>query len=760
MKSPRDNNIVLKYTLSGFIIGLATVLFVLFIDFIFKDLTVDQIIREHTRNPVYIILDLSPFVLAFYAYLLSKKYADTTAILNDSIKREFNRMERVYRFVEKLRHGKVDASYKLQGDDDVLGQAVLSLRDELKKNKEEEEKRREEDEQRNWISDGLAKFGNILRYDTDNLEALSYKLISNLVKYIDVTQGAFFIINEDEEEGKNVLEMTACYAYNRRKYPDRKLEIGEGLIGAAVMEKETTYLTEVPQDFVNITSGLGESTPNCLLIVPLKINEQVHGAVELASFKEIEQYVIEFVEKVAESIASTISNVKTNTQTSKLLEESRRQAEELASKEEQMRQNMEELKATQEEADRQSQRFVIFSNAVSHTMIHAEYDPEGKLLYANTKFLKKLGYDSTSEVEDQPISMFIDEKDHAWFDDLWERLANGGKHFEGYMKHVTKQGRDLWTMSTYTCMRRDDGSVEKILYLGLDTTEQKKQSLDYEGQIEALNRASHKLELLPSGDVLDANQNFLNLMEYSEGEVKNRTIFDFIQKADLNELKNIWEKVKNNETYQGQMKHLTRGGREVWMQMTLTAVNDVYGEVSKVIYIGHDITKQKQMEIEANKQAELLKEKEEKLEKSQQDLSEKLEKARQDVKEQFQEIEREKVRNERTLEGASDAIITIDQEGTVKFFNKAAEELWGVEKDMILGRNVKKLFPKNLDEYEDFIVRFVDPNKEKTVGERKEVTITNASGEDLSVIFLLSMAKVNKETTYTAFIQNISVDLF
>ena len=755
----RDRNIVLKYTISGFVIGLATVLLVLFIDFIIKDLTMDQILKEHLRDPVYIILDLSPFVLAFYAFLLSKRYADTTAVLNDSIKKEFNRMERVYRFVEKLRHGNVDATYKLQSDDDVLGQAVLSLRDELKKNKEEEEKRREEDRQRHWISEGLAKFGEILRYDTDNLEELSYKLISNLVQYINVTQGAFFIINDEEEENK-YLEMTACYAYNRRKYPDRKLELGEGLIGAAVMEKQTTYLTEVPEDFVNITSGLGESTPRCLLIVPLKVNEEVHGAIELASFKEIEQYVVEFVEKVAESIASTLSNVKTNTQTSKLREESRKQAEELASKEEQMRQNMEELKATQEEADRQSQRFVIFSNAVSHTMIHAEYDPDGKLLYANTKFLKKLGYDSNSEVEGQPISLFIDDKDRAWFDDLWDRLANGGKHFEGYMKHITKQGRDLWTMSTYTCMRRDDGSVEKILYLGLDTTEQKKQSLDYEGQIEALNRATHKVELLPSGDVLDANQNFLNIMEYSEGEIKNKTLFDFVQKNNLNELKKIWESVKNNETYQGQMKHLSRDGREIWMQMTLTAVNDIYGEVSKVVYIGHDVTKQKQMEIEANKQAKLLKEKEEKLEKSQQDLSKKLEKAREDVKKQFREIEQEKIRNERTLEGASDAIITIDQEGTVRFFNKAAEELWGVEKDMIVGRNVQKLFPKKLDEYEEFIQRFVDPDKEKIVGERKEVTITHAGGEDLPVIFLLSMAKVDKETTYTAFIQNISVDLF
>ncbi len=758
MNNSQKKNIIVKYTLSGFLIGVATVALVLFIDFVLRDLTVDQIVQTHLQNPVYIILDLSPLVLAFYAFLISKKYAENTIALNQSVKHEFDKTERVYRFVEKLKSGNIDASYKIRGDD-VLGESVLSLRDELKKNKEEEEKRRIEDRQQNWVSEGLAKFGDILRHDTDNLEELSYKLISNLVQYIGATQGAFFVV-EDEDENDKHLEMTACYAYERRKYADKRVEIGEGLLGNVILEKETVYMTKVPEDYVNITSGLGKSTPDALLIVPLKVNDKVHGALEIAGFHGFEQYVIDFVERVAENVASTISNVKINTQTAKLLEESRKQAEELSEKEEQMRQNMEELKATQEEADRQSKRFVIFSNAVSHTMIHAEFDPDGILLYANTKFLKKLGYDSNMEVEGQKISMFIDDKDRAWFDELWDSLANGGKHFEGYMKMVTKQGRDLWTMSTYTCMRRDDGSVEKILYLGLDTTEQKQQSLDYEAQIQALNRSTHKMELLPSGDILDANQNFLNLMEYSDGEIKNMTVFDLIQQKDLKRIKSIWEQVTDGQTYQGQFKHLSKNGKEVWLQNTITAVHDVYGEISKVIYIAHDITKQKRMELETKKQTELLKEQEEKLRKSQSDLSKRLEQAREEVKQRFKEMEKEKIRNERTLEGASDAIVTIDQDGNVKFFNKAAEELWGIERDMILGRNVKKLFPKNLGEYDDFIKRYLDPNKEKIVGERKEVTITNADGEDLSVIIILSMAKVDQETTYTAFIQNISVDLF
>ncbi len=759
MKDYRDQNIVLKYTVSGFVIGLATVLLVLFIDFIYRDLTITQIYEQHFRNPVYIILDLSPFVLAFYAYLLSKRYANTAAMLHRSMKKELQKTKKVYQFVEKLRNGIIDAEYEPQDEDDVLGHAVLSLRDELKKNKEEEDKRREEDRQRHWVSEGLADFGDILRKDTDNLEELSYNLISYLVKYVEANQGAMFIINDENENDKH-LEMTACYAYERRKFPDKRVEWGEGLLGTVVLEKQSTYLNEIPEEYVNITSGLGESTPNYLFIVPLKLNEEVYGALEIASFHEIKPYVREFIERVAESIASTISNVKINTQTSKLLQESQQQAEELASKEEQMRQNMEELKATQEEAARQSKRFVIFSNAVSHTMIHAEYEPDGTLIYANTKFLAKLGFDSNSEVEGKHISEFIDSKDRAWFNDLWERLANGGKHYEGYMKHKTKQGRDLWTISTYTCMRKDDGSVEKILYLGLDTTEQKQQSLDYEGQIEALNRGAQKLELLPSGDVLEVNENFMNLMEYTESEIKSKTLFDLFQKADLNKFRQIWDKVIDGETFQGQVKQLTKTGREVWLQITLTCVNDIYGEVSKVIYVGHDITKQKQMEIETSKQAKLLKEKEEKLKKSQVNLEKELDKAREEVKKKFKEMEKEKIRSERTLEGASDAIFTIDQDGIVKFFNKAAEDLWQIEKPMILGRNINKLFPKNPGEYDDFTARLLDPQKEKIIGERKEISITNTNGEEIPIIIILSMAKVEDETTYTAFIQNIAVDLF
>jgi PAS domain S-box-containing protein len=758
MKDRNAQGIVFRYTISGFVIGILTVVFVLIVDFFIKDISFSQMVDLHKENPVYLILDLSPFVLAFYAYILSRRYAESSEALHSSLKHEFDKGQKIYRFVEKLRHGMTNASYKVQGEDDVLGQSILELRDSLNDNRQAEEKRRKEDEQRNWVAEGLTMFGDILRKDTDNLEELSYNIISSLVKYIGANQGAFFII-DDESEAEPFLDMKACYAYERRKFPEGRLELGEGIIGASVLEKETVYMTNVPETYVHITSGLGQATPRAVLIVPLQVNEEVYGVMEIGTFEMFDQYVLDFVERVAENVASTISNVKINSRTARLLQESREQAETLAAQEEQMRQNMEELQATQEEAARQSEKFVTFTNAVNHTLIRAEYDPDGTLLYANTKFLQKLGYERNGEVEGRHISMFINEKDRDWFDDLWTKLANGGKHFEGDMKHVTKQGRDLWTMSTYTCMRRDDGSVEKILFLAIDTTHQKKQSLDYQGQIQALNRASMKIEFLPTGDVLECNQRFLDLLGYSLFEMKEKTIYDFVKKSQLNQVRDIWTKVSQGESWEGTLQMFTKEEENKWTRATLSPVKDMYEDLSKIIFIGNDITNEKEMELEAQKQTELLKKQEEELRMSRLDLRSQLKQAKEDVKQQFKAVERLQLQTERTLEGAADAIVTIDQENVVTFFNKAAEELWNIGRDEVLGRSVQKLFPQE-DIEDDFLQSYLDPQADKIIGERKEVTIYDAKGEEKSVIFLLSQARVGDTTSYTAFIQNISVDLF
>jgi methyl-accepting chemotaxis protein len=260
----------------------------------------------------------------------------------------------IFNFSLEIGKGNFDSEFKPLSEDDVLGNSLLEMREELKTASEEEEKRKVEDNQRHWASQGIAMFSDILRQDKDNLEELSYKIISNMVKYTNSNQGGMFIVNDNDKD--NVyLEMTACYAYDRKKFLKKKIEIGEGLVGRCYQEKEKIYLTEIPNDYIKITSGLGEDNPKSLLLVPLVYNDIIYGIIEIASFNEYQPHEIEFIERISESIAATISSVKSNIQTAELLERSQQQAEEMSSQEEEMRQNMEELRATQEQSTRREE---------------------------------------------------------------------------------------------------------------------------------------------------------------------------------------------------------------------------------------------------------------------------------------------------------------------------------------------------------------------------------------------------------------------
>jgi PAS domain S-box-containing protein len=750
-----------KYTFWGFVAGLAFVLIVWMIGSYYGNLTLSfgSFIFLHKIFPAFYIIDFLPVFLGFLAYQLEKGTYSIESRLVQNLQRETDKSKKVLTFVNNLIQDNFETTYEFTQEKDKLGKTLIDLRDNLKKSKEETALRKKEDDQRNWISEGLARFGEILRQNNNDLNTLSYNIIINLVKYIKANQGGFFLVQESKN-GDKYFQQTGAYAYDRKKFASKRIELSEGLIGTSALERRTIFLTEVPDGYLNITSGLGKANPRCILIVPLIFNNEIHGAIELASFKKFENFEIDFVEKIAESIASTLSSVKTNLRTSELLKESREQAETLATQEEQMRQNMEELQATQEEAARQSEKFISFTNSVNHTLIRAEYLTDGTLIYANTKFLNKLGYLSNLEVEGKHISMFINKKDREWFEPLWEELANGGKHFEGYMKHVTKQGQDLWTMATYTCVRKEDDSVEKILFLAIDTTEQKKQSLDYEGQIDALNRSSIKVEMQPEGRISSANELFLNTLNYTEKEIIGKKIFDFIHREDVDTFKVTWKNIVGGQPFMGQIRKIDKNDEIKWFRGTYTAVMDMYGDVSKVVFIANDITKEKQMEFETAVQNEQLRIQEEKVRLAGEELTKKLNEAREEMKLQFKEIEIIKVRTELTLEGALDAIITINEVGSIEFFNKAAEDLWGIERKEAIGNNVKVLFSKESIKNDEFVKGFVTPGTDKIVGVRKEVNIKSSGGEEKPVLFLLSEAKVGDDHTYTAFIQNIEVELF
>jgi methyl-accepting chemotaxis protein len=292
---------------------------------------------------------------------------DVVHDITNSVNLLIEGLNKTTQFAREIGKGNLDVNFELLGSKDILGKSLIDMRESLQKAQLHEKQRKIEDDKRSWASNGIAKFSEILRKNNDNLNELSYDLISNLVDYLGANQGGLFSLN-DEDENDVFIELSACCAFDRRKYHQHRIEMGDGLVGMCVQEGQTVYMTDIPDNYIEITSGMGDSNPKSLLIVPLKLNDKTYGVIEIASFKEFDQYQIEFVEKLGENIASTISNVKINVSTSSLLEKFQQQAEEMKAQEEELRQNLEELQSTQEEMDRIKQDEIKKTKDLMHTI--------------------------------------------------------------------------------------------------------------------------------------------------------------------------------------------------------------------------------------------------------------------------------------------------------------------------------------------------------------------------------------------------------
>ncbi len=364
-------------------------------------------------------------------------------------------------FAENIGKGNYASDFKPLSDHDVLGNALLNMRDNLARVAEEDKKR-------NWITEGLARFGEILRSNNNDLNKLADEIISNLVKYLKANQGAIYILDDEAEGEEATISMKACYAWDKKKYMNQKIHKGEGLAGQAWQEGDTIFLTEVPQDYIRITSGLGDANPTCILIVPLKFNDQVFGVVEVASFSVLKDYEIQFVEKIAESIASTISTVKVNARTQKLLEESQEMTEQMRAQEEEMRQNMEELQATQEEMQRNQAETEGTMLAINNALAIADYDTEGRITKINATYLNLMGYASAEVVgEHHRIFVTRDEKSSEEYRQFWRDLA-AGKNLRGTFRRITRQGNTVTLKSTFTPIRNRQGEIVRIMEIAYE----------------------------------------------------------------------------------------------------------------------------------------------------------------------------------------------------------------------------------------------------------------------------------------------------
>jgi hypothetical protein len=225
---------------------------------------------------------------------------------------------------------------------DLLGQEIKAMAARLKTIRLEEKKRLAADRISSWHSEGIALFAEILRSERENVRELSFIIIRELVTYLNIEMGTIFLTTEGDE-GEKMVETIAGYAYDRRKYINKKFAFGEGLPGTCALEKEKIYINELPEDYSDIISGVGQTKPRYVLLVPLKTGEEIFGILELASFRALKQHELAFVDQLAESIASTLQSVQTNEKTASLLRQSQEQAEKLLQEVKELKEQKEQL---------------------------------------------------------------------------------------------------------------------------------------------------------------------------------------------------------------------------------------------------------------------------------------------------------------------------------------------------------------------------------------------------------------------------------
>ncbi len=493
------------------------------------------------------------------------------------------KMEETVDFVKNL--GDENYTFKYIDAESKVGSTLVNLSKQQNEYAQEERKR-------SWKNEGLAKFSEILRMDDQDTKAMSYSILSNLIQYTEVNQGGFFIA--DEEDGKRYMEMTACYAYDRKKFIDVRIGEGQGLLGQVMLEKETIYLTDIPSDYVHITSGLGEATPKNVIIIPLISNDQFYGAIELASFDILESYKVDFLNELAENIAAAVASIKINENTRKLLQESQLMSQELQSREEEMKQNMEELQATQEEMTRNQAELNGLFSAIDLSQGLAEFDEHGLLLSANDKLLQTLEY-STDDLKGKQTELLPERGSDDWIQ------LKQGKNVRNEFRINTKSGREVWLNGDYSAVLNSQGDFKKILMLSTDVTARKAKEVEFERLSLVANNTDNSVIITNADGFIEyVNDGFVRLTGYSHEEMMDRRPGDVLQGPDTDPetIQRISEQLKNKESLYEEILNYDKEGNSYWISLAISPVFNAAGELDKFISIQANITETKEIALD------------------------------------------------------------------------------------------------------------------------------------------------------------------
>ncbi len=508
-------------------------------------------------------------------------------------------------FAKSVGEGKLDAPFQPVSENDTLGQALIHMRDDLIENERMEK-------ERNWIVRGVAEAAEILRAH-DSLDELGDDVIKFIADKIGAVQGAFYDVNS-ENRNQMLIEIRASFAYSRKKYLKRTFRFAEGLVGQAAAEKDILIRTEIPDDYLSITSGiLGEQKPKCILIVPLITNEEVIGLLEFAGMQKFDASQIKFVQELSVILARTIFNIKVNERTRKLLSEAQQLSNELQEKQEVLRQNAEEMQATQEELKRsnvlleeqveevnqtQKRMQLLLENASEVITI---YEEDGTVRYVSPSVESILGYGQKELQGKKDIDKIHPnslEVAQGLFNSLREKPD---EKVTVQFEYQTKDGNYIWLEATGTNFM-GNRAIRGYILNSRDITERRRAELEQRmrSKMQALSENSPDLiTRLEHDSISYINPTIESYTGKSPKHFLNKKVRESeLDAVILDQWLAIVEQVNaSQETVSSEMDFPTEMGKRI-MQVNAIPEFDEQKNIESVLVVSHDITERKEIELE------------------------------------------------------------------------------------------------------------------------------------------------------------------